>query len=97
MVELTGFDRDRSALLVRASLVTLGIRITAGEAADLAVQLPDAFAACLQHESEPARFKPAASNAALHASFREGGRPYGLLGQPGCSCCSAPSERARAE
>ena len=56
--ELTGFDRDRSGLLVRTTLVTLGTRITAGEADDLAAQLPDAPAACLQHESDPCRFDP---------------------------------------
>ena len=56
--ELTGFDRDRSGLLVRTTLVTLGTRITAGEADDLAAQLPDALAACLQHESDPCRFDP---------------------------------------
>lgn len=57
--ELTGFDRDRSEHLVRATLVTLGTRISAGEADDLAAQLPGSFAACLQHESEPSRFGPA--------------------------------------
>jgi uncharacterized protein (DUF2267 family) len=33
-------------------------RISPGEADNLAAQLPDSFAACLQHESEPARFDP---------------------------------------
>jgi len=56
--ELTGFDRDRSEHLVRATLVTLGTRIAAGEANDLAAQLPDSLAACLEHESEPSRFDP---------------------------------------
>jgi len=58
VAELTGFDRDRSELLVRTTLVTLGTRISAGEADDLAAQLPDALAATLLHESEPCRFPP---------------------------------------
>jgi uncharacterized protein (DUF2267 family) len=45
VAELTGFDRDRSELLVRTTLVTLGTRISAGEADDLAAQLPDALRA----------------------------------------------------
>lgn len=56
--ELTGFERERSELLVRATLVTLGTRISPGEADDLAAQLPDSFAACLRHECEAARFDP---------------------------------------
>lgn len=55
---LTGFDRDRAGLLARATLVTLSSRISAGEADDLAAQLPDPLAACLPHESEPCRFRP---------------------------------------
>ena len=56
--EMTGFDRDRSEHLVRTTLVTLSTRISAGEADDLAAQLPDSLAACLPHESEPSRFDP---------------------------------------
>lgn len=56
--ELTGFERERSEHLVRAVLVTLSTRISPGEADDLAAQLPNSFAACLQHESKPARFDP---------------------------------------
>ncbi len=56
--ELTGFDRERSELLVRTTLVTLGTRIAPGEADDLAAQLPDSLGAALQHESEPSRFGP---------------------------------------
>ena len=57
--ELTGFDRERSEQLVRATLVTLGTRIAPGEADDLAAQLPDSLGVCLQHESEPSRFDSA--------------------------------------
>jgi uncharacterized protein (DUF2267 family) len=56
--ERTGFDRERSGLLVRTTLVTLGTRISPGEADDLAAQLPNSFAGCLQHGSEPCRFGP---------------------------------------
>lgn len=56
--ELTGFDRERSELLLRTTLVTLSSRISAGEADDLAAQLPASFRACLEHESEPCRFGP---------------------------------------
>jgi uncharacterized protein (DUF2267 family) len=56
--ELTGFDRPRSELLARTTLVTLGTRISPGEADDLAAQLPDSLAGCLQHESKPCRFGP---------------------------------------
>ena len=56
--ELTGFDRDRSELLVRTTLVTLGTRIAPGEADDLAAQLPDMLGACVQHETDASRFPP---------------------------------------
>ena len=56
--ELTGFDGDRAEHLVRATLVTLGTRISPGEANDLAAQLPDSLGACLEHDSEPSRFHP---------------------------------------
>jgi uncharacterized protein (DUF2267 family) len=56
--DLTGFDRDRSEHLVRATLVTLGTRIAPGEADDLAAQLPGSLGACLQHEAEPCQFAP---------------------------------------
>lgn len=56
--ELTGFDRDRAEQLVRATLVTLGTRISPGEANDLAAQLPNSLGACLEHDSEPSRFDP---------------------------------------
>ena len=56
--EETGFDRERAELLTRATLVTLGTRITANEAADLAAQLPDSLGICLQHDCEPCRFHP---------------------------------------
>jgi uncharacterized protein (DUF2267 family) len=58
VAELTAFDRDRSALLTRTTLVTLGTRITPGEADDLAAQLPEPLDACVRHESDPCRFKP---------------------------------------
>jgi uncharacterized protein (DUF2267 family) len=56
--ELTGFERDRAEHLVRATLVTLGTRISPGEANDLAAQLPGSLAACLEHDSEVSRFNP---------------------------------------
>jgi uncharacterized protein (DUF2267 family) len=56
--ERTGFDRERSELLVRTTLVTLGTRISPGESDDLAAQLPGSLAGCLQHESEACRFGP---------------------------------------
>jgi uncharacterized protein (DUF2267 family) len=56
--ELTDFPRDRSELLARTTLVTLGTRISAGEADDLAAQLPGSLGACLEHECEPCRFPP---------------------------------------
>jgi uncharacterized protein (DUF2267 family) len=56
--EFTEFDRERSALLARTTLVTLGTRISPEEADDLAAQLPRSFAACLQHESAACRFGP---------------------------------------
>jgi uncharacterized protein (DUF2267 family) len=57
--ELTGFARDRAEHLVRATLVTLGTRISSEEAKDLAAQLPNSLGACLHHDSEPSRFDPA--------------------------------------
>ena len=55
---LTGFPRERAELLARTTLVTLSSRISAGEADDLAAQLPDPFKACLPHNSKPCRFDP---------------------------------------
>jgi uncharacterized protein (DUF2267 family) len=56
--ELSGLDRDHAALTTRATLVTLGTRISPGEADDLAAQLPGPLAACLPHEAEAERFHP---------------------------------------
>lgn len=56
--EHTGFDRDRAALLLRTTLVTLGSRIAPGEADDLAAQLPETFAACVRNECNAERFGP---------------------------------------
>jgi uncharacterized protein (DUF2267 family) len=56
--ESTGFPKDEAERLVRTTLVTLGTRISPGEADDLAAQLPPALGATLRHECEPCRFGP---------------------------------------
>ena len=58
VAEETGFDHDRAEHLVRTTLVTLGTRISAGEADDLAAQLPHSLGVTLRHECEPCRFPP---------------------------------------
>jgi len=44
--------------VVRATLLNLGTRIDAGEADDLAAQLPDAIGACLRRKGNAERFPP---------------------------------------
>jgi uncharacterized protein (DUF2267 family) len=56
--ELTGLDKVRAERAVRATLMTLGTRIDAGEADDLAAQLPRSFAGCLRRTGHAERFPP---------------------------------------
>jgi uncharacterized protein (DUF2267 family) len=58
VAELSGFDKEIAERVVRATLLNLGTRIDAGEADDLAAQLPDAIGACLRHKGNAERFPP---------------------------------------
>jgi uncharacterized protein (DUF2267 family) len=58
VAEVSGFDKEIAERVVRATLLNLGTRIDAGEADDLAAQLPDAIGACLRHKGNAERFPP---------------------------------------
>jgi uncharacterized protein (DUF2267 family) len=58
VAELSGFDKEIAERVVRATLLNLGTRIDAGEADDLAAQLPDPIGACLRHKGKAERFPP---------------------------------------
>jgi uncharacterized protein (DUF2267 family) len=57
-MEEAGLDYEHAERALRAFLVNLGTSLAAGEADDLAAQLPEPFAACVRHEIEPRPFPP---------------------------------------